>query len=105
MYEGNKVELHMEKTVILNVLPDELSHNCKVLRYDPEEDYIRLLLEKDENLQAISLDAKYRCDVTTKTEILSCNGVIKERYHDADGNILIFKIENGFYSTQKVTGK
>ncbi|MDD3360572.1 MAG: hypothetical protein PHW34_02755 [Hespellia sp.] len=104
MFEGSKVELKMEKAVIISALPDEGIHICKVLRYDPEEDYIRLSLEKEE-LQTIQLDAKYRCDILTKTEIVTCTGVVKERFHDETGNVLIFKIENGFYSSQKTSKK
>ncbi|MDD3402707.1 MAG: hypothetical protein PHQ72_05010 [Hespellia sp.] len=104
MFEGNKVELRMEKTVLINTLLDEETHFCKVLRYDPEEDYIRLVLEK-EDLSVILLDAKYRCEITTKTEVRSCTGVIKERFCDEAGNVMIFKIENGFYCTKKIEKK
>lgn len=104
MFEGNKVELKMEKTIIISSLLDEETHFCKVLRYDPEEDYIRLLLDKEE-LQELQLDAKYRCDILTKNDVVSCTGVIKERFHDETGNVLLFKIENGFYTSKKANSK
>lgn len=100
MFEGCKVDLKMEKTVMISSLLDESPHVCKVLRYDPEEDYITFTLEL-ETLSSIQLDAKYRCDITTKSEVITCSGVVKERFSDEKGNVLIFKIENGFYSNKK----
>ena len=104
MFEGNKVELKMEKAIIMNSVLDEETHVCKVLRYNPEEDYIRLLLDKEE-LQVMQLDAKYKCDIITKAEVLTCTGVIKERFRDENGNVMIFKIENGFYSSKNLEEK
>ena len=28
----------------------------------------------------------------------TCTGVVKERFHSEDGNMLVFRIENGFYT-------
>ena len=60
-------------------------------------DYIYLEL-KDDKLETISLDAKYRCYISTRTELLYCTGVVKERYCQEDKNLLKFRIENGFYN-------
>ena len=97
MYEGCMADLKMEKVVSMDEVFDEEIHCCKIFKYDAEEDYIQLLLE-EENLSAISLDAKYECTIGTRTEALSCSGVVNERYHCENGNMLIFQIENGFYS-------
>ena len=40
---------------------------------------------------------KIQCYISTRTELLSCSGVVKERYQSENGNILVFRIENGFY--------
>ena len=34
----------------------------------------------------------------TRNELLCCTGVVKERFHSEDGNMLVFRIENGFYT-------
>ena len=79
MYEGNPVDLRMEKIISADGIFDEATRQCRVEKYDPEEDYIYLELKEDE-LTVISLDAKYRCYISTRTELLYCTGVVKERY-------------------------
>ena len=76
---------------------DEATRQCRVEKYDPEEDYIYLELKEDE-LTVISLDAKYRCYISTRTELLYCTGVVKERYCRDDRKFLKLRIENGFYN-------
>ena len=101
MYEGNRVDLQMEKVISTDGIFDDATHHCQVFRYDLEEDYIYLQL-KEEDMTAISLDAKYKCYISSKKELLYCNGVIKERYQSENGNMLVMKIENGFYSVPGV---
>ena len=83
MYEGNPVDLRMEKTISADGIFDEATRQCRVFKYDPEEDNIYLELKEDE-LTEISLDAKYRCYISTRTELLYCTGVVKERYWQED---------------------
>lgn len=59
MYEGNAVDLQMEKVIAADAILDDETHHCQVFRYDMEEDYIYLQLKEDD-LTAISLDAKYQ---------------------------------------------
>ena len=68
MYEGNPVDLQMEKIISADGIFDDSTRKCRVYKYDLEEDYIYLEL-KEEDLTAISLDAKYRCYISTKTEL------------------------------------
>ena len=56
MYEGNPVDLRMEKIISADGIFDEATRQCRVEKYDPEEDYIYLELKEDE-LTVISLDA------------------------------------------------
>ncbi len=100
MYEGNFVDLQMAKTISADAVLDDTTHRCQVYKYDIEEDYIYLEL-KDEDLTVISLDAKYQCYISTKKEILYCTGVVKERYRSPSGNMVVFRIENGFYSVSE----
>ena len=65
MYEGNPVDLRMEKIISADGIFDEATRQCRVEKYDPEEDYIYLELKEDE-LTVISLDAKYRCYISTR---------------------------------------
>ena len=95
MYEGNPVDLQMEKIISADV--DDSNRKCTVYKYDLEEDYIYLELKEDD-LGAIQLDAKYRCYISTKSELLYCTGVVKERYRSEDKNLLKFRIQNGFYN-------
>lgn len=97
MYEGSPVDLQMVKIVSADAIFDNTIHHCRVYRYDVEEDYIYLKL-KENDLTVISLDAKYGCHISTKKELLYCTGVVKERFQSEDGNMLIFRIEDGFYS-------
>lgn len=103
MYEGNPVDLRMVKTISTDEVLDEATHKARVFRYDMEEDYIYLEL-REKDLTAISLDAKYRCYIATKTELLYCTGVVKERFQSEDGNMLVFRIENGFYNVVEKRG-
>ena len=73
MYEGNPVDLQMEKVISADAIFDDTTRVCKVDHYDTEEDYIYLEVMEDP-LTTILLDAKYRCYISLK-----------------------FKIENGFY--------
>ena len=63
MYEGNPVDLRMEKMLSADGIFDEAARQCSVKKYDPEEDYIYLELKEDK-LENISLDAKYRCYIS-----------------------------------------
>ena len=92
MYEGNAVDLQMEKVIAADAILD-----------DVEEDYIYLQLKEDD-LTAISLDAKYQCYISTRTELLFCTGVVQERYQCEHGKILVFHIENGFYTISDMKG-
>ena len=96
MYEGNPVDLQMEKVISADAIFDDTTRVCKVDHYDTEEDYIYFEVMEDP-LTTILLDAKYRCYISTGTELLCCSGVVQERYQSEDRNLLKFKIENGFY--------
>lgn len=100
MYEGNPVDLQMEKIISADGIFDDTTRKCQVYKYDLEEDHIYLEL-KEEGLTSISLDAKYRCYISTRSELLYCTGVVKERYRSEDKNLMKFRIENGFYNVQE----
>ena len=54
MYEGNTVEIQMERVISADGIFDDTTHFCSVLRYESEDDYIYLRLKEDD-LTAISL--------------------------------------------------
>ncbi|MDD2979119.1 MAG: hypothetical protein PHN80_04030 [Hespellia sp.] len=99
MYEGSTVELRMEKVITLDGLLDENLYECKVHKYDVEEDYMYLEFEGNQ-LTSLSLDAVYNCVIHTKKEAFTCSGIIKQRFQSEEGDIAVFKIENGFYKVQ-----
>lgn len=96
MKTGDKATLSMKKTLSPSVVLDEKLYLCVVLRYEPKQQCIYLVLEND-LLPAISLDAIYECKIWQQDEELICTGRIKERYYNTYGKILEFEIENGFY--------
>ncbi len=60
MYEGNPVDLQMEKVISADGIFDDTTRaNIKVYNYDTEEDYIYLEVMEDP-LTTILLDAKYQ---------------------------------------------
>ena len=96
MKTGDKAVLNMKKTLLVNTVPDEKNYLCEVLRYEPKQECIYLVLEND-LLPAVSLDAVYECRIQEQKDTLICTGRIKERYYNAYGKILKLEIENGFY--------
>jgi len=97
MYEGCKVDLQMQRMISADGIFDETTRYFKIKRYEANDDFMTLLA-KDSDLTVLSLDAKYQCYIHTGTEKLNCSGVIRERFQSEDGNVVIFRIENGFYS-------
>ena len=94
---GQRNTAQVQKIISADGIFDDSNRKCTVHKYDLEEDYIYLELKEDD-LRAILLDAKYRCYISTKSELLYCTGVVKERYRSEDKNLLKFRIENGFYN-------
>ena len=48
MYEGNPVDLRMEKVISADGIFDEATRQCRVCKYDPDEDHIYLELREDD---------------------------------------------------------
>lgn len=96
MKTGDKVVLTMTKALLANKQLDEKNYLCEVLRYEPKQECIYLVLEND-LLQSISLDAVYDCKIVEGEEERICTGRIKERFYNEYGKILVLEIENGFY--------
>ena len=89
MYEGNPVDLQMEKVISADAILDETTHQCQVFTYDMEEDYIYLELKgrrSDGNSLWMQIT---ECYISTRN--MNCSAVqewYKERYQSEDGNIL-----------------
>lgn len=96
MYEGCPVELWMEQTILEDGELEDRIHYCKVIGYDEGRECIQLLL-RGEEVDIISLDAIYGCKIMDGDRSAECKGIIRERYLDKLGNMLVFQIENGFY--------
>ena len=95
MYEKCPASLSMTRVILQNGYFDENIYNCEVITYNPEEESIYLLTGKNE-LPLFSLDGVYECILETE-ETIKCEGVIKERYYNKLGRIVIFYVRNGFY--------
>ena len=94
MYKDCPADLQMEKNVVADGIFDEAIYHCSIVR--DEEETLTLLLKSDE-LAMISLDAKYRCYIKTQKDLLLCTGVICDRYQSQGNNLILFRIEDGFY--------
>lgn len=95
MKKGSNVKLEMKTVLHMDEVLDTRVHICKVLEYDKSREILYLVLQNEE-LPAISLDAVFVCTIEGK-ETISCEGRIKARYRNENGNILEYKIKNGFY--------
>lgn len=96
MQVGSMVSLKMDKVLKKGLELDTKEYFCEVVSYD-EESQIVLLATENEILQKVSLDAIYTCSETRSDFVVSCKGIIKERYDSEEGSIIKYYIENGFY--------
>ena len=96
MKYGDRAELYMKKSILIEGIKDTKKVDCCVLKYDPKEESIYLLLDS-ELLENVSLDGLYECKLYTKNEMITCIGTVKERFQNEHGKILKFQIKNGFY--------
>ena len=93
MYEECPALLQMTRTFLEK---DEIIHHCKVIRYDPEEENIYLIAGKSD-ITSFLLDGVYRCTINSEKKEIWCQGVIRERYCNKVGKVLVFRVQNGFY--------
>lgn len=103
MEAGDKVKVRMMRVLNPDVVMDEEDYECAILRYDPKEERIYLLL-KGATLQEISLDAVYSCTILGKNETEKLTGRMKERYISEAGEVVELQIENGVYGEQEWDG-
>lgn len=97
MKKGDLAKLTVRKTLCKGDIKENGTHICSVLQYDGKQECIFLQLEKPLSLERVSLDTIYLCEIESEGGTEACTGRVKERYHDARGNVLRFEIENGFY--------
>ena len=65
---------------------------------------VSLQMVKNISADAIIDNTMYGCHISTKKEVLYCTGVVKERFQSEEGNMLVFRIEDGFYSASESGG-
>lgn len=95
MYEKCTAALRMVRVILKDGYMDESAYPCSVARYLPGDEYIYLSTE--EELQVFSLDGIYECRIDGPDGPVACTGMLIERYWNEIGNILKFRIQNGFY--------
>ena len=88
MYDGDKAVL----TMVQYLKEDKET----VIEYQKEMEQVHLILRSG-SLSDISLDAVYECRIRTITCETVCTGMIKERYENRAGMILVLQVTNGFY--------
>ena len=96
MFENYPVDVYMKDMILEGGFFDETIYSAVVTEYDVDNEKMRLWVKDD--LSLYSLDATYVCNISTpKGDIVSCEGVVKERYWEGNKKIIIFKIQKGFY--------
>lgn len=96
MYDGDRAQLSMKQYLKEDKELDARVFSCTVIEYKKETEQVHLLMS-DGNLTDISLDAVYECRIKTLKGESVCTGMIRERYENRAGMILILQIVNGFY--------
>ena len=96
MYDGDRATLAMKHYLREEREMDTKVYSCTVIEYKKETEQVHLLMS-DGELTDISLDAIYECRIKTIKGEAVCSGMIKERYENRAGMILILQIANGFY--------
>ena len=96
MYEECPALLQMTRTFLEDGEKDEIIHHCKVIRYDPEEENIYLIAGKSDITSFCWMEYIDVRSIVKKKEIW-CQGVIRERYCNKVGKVLVFRVQNGFY--------
>ena len=96
MYDGDRAVISMIHNYLEGGKQDETVYKCTVIEYQKEMVQLHLRMSTGE-ITDISLDAVYECRIQTLKGEAVCKGVIKERYENRAGMILIFQIVNGFY--------
>ena len=105
MYDGDKAVLTMVQYLKEDKEKDENIYEATVtskhmienfVKYQKEMEQVHLILRSG-SLSDISLDAVYECRIRTITCETVCTGMIKERYENRAGMILVLQVTNGFY--------
>lgn len=96
MYDGDRAVITMIHYLKEDKEMDERNYQCTVIEYQKETEQVHLLMSTGE-LKDVSLDAVYECRIQTIKGEDVCTGVIKERYENRAGMILVLQIANGFY--------
>ena len=96
MYDGDKAVLTMVQYLKEDKEKDENIYEATVIEYQKEMEQVHLILRSG-SLSDISLDAVYECRIRTITCETVCTGMIKERYENRAGMILVLQVTNGFY--------
>ena len=86
----------LQRTILEDGEKDEVIHHCKIIRYNPEEENIYLIAGKSD-ITSFSLDGVYKCTVDSEKREIWCLGVIRERYCNKAGKVIVFRVQNGFY--------
>lgn len=95
-FQGTTVKLKMIRAVLDKEEYVDTTYICKVIAYKKEEGCIYLLTGKTE-VTEFSLDGIYECILPDGEEEVRCTGMIRERYWNKLGKVLVFRIEKGFY--------
>lgn len=96
MYEECPVDIRMTRMILKEGFFDGTTYHLSVITCCPEDKCIYLLSDETE-LAVFSLDGIYECRITTSNGVISCTGMIQERYWNRLGKVLKFYIQNGFY--------
>ena len=96
MYEICPAHIRMIRVILQDGYFDENTYECQVVTYNSEKECIYLIVGENE-LPGFSLDGVYECVIRSEKEEIKCHGIIKERFLNELGRIVVLNVINGFY--------
>lgn len=97
MFEGGAAVLQMKKVFLKTGKYDRKKYMTHIKGYDKKEEEMTFIVGKGE-AAAFSLDAVYECIFEAAEGRFGCEGVVKKRFADRNGEQIVFRVENGFYT-------
>ena len=97
MFEGNVVELKMEKVLLEHAEMDMKRYRADAIRYDDSNESVYLKLVEGD-LTDLSLDAVYECQLFMEEGTVLWSGIITQRYCSLAGKEFYMRIISGFFN-------
>ncbi|MFV0363970.1 MAG: hypothetical protein ACK5LL_12935 [Suipraeoptans sp.] len=95
MYNNYPVDLVMKEMILEGGFFDEVTYSGIINKYDKDKEV--LFINVREELPIYSRDAVYQCTIAAPDgNLISCEGVVEDRYWTKDKRMIVFRIQKGF---------